>query len=629
MNICIDPILKGLLNNRGITAEVFDAILTKSEKQQMLEDLEAFASRWFIRNVKDITEYRNVSIGAAIHDDVLTLFSYLYHISLVLDKVKYLENTVVFYQSVSCRLPDNVEKMLVEFGIRIKTTNDQYPFLCYKTYFEKSAYTRKTYTGIVYDKYSKTRYISTIKPGIRSLIYKILFKIVNKLYLYPRNIIFLRPMRRLQPLLDILISEGHSDMDIQIHLEFHESKFGDLLNGQNYSNPLRLLNQLVSIAKKGIFLKYSIYMLTPRNDMLSNYTNRKEKLRQIKLIEKTKGSIEKLLRFNEPEISNFFIHEFVRFYLHHFNKFSALINKLHRDVKKNRENNYLVEYINPFLAQVLTNHNRNIFFIHLSRWLNNQYFCKQLRKKIQNRLFILVSSEFERARVLKQGFDKSSIIKVHESYFDNSKVKRKSAYKIYEKKHFLDGKTVLVTLPTLPALFTYRLLIDSTFFMNFISDIVTTLELFNISRIIIRPSPESSTSINGPNFTYADLDNFLLHDIKQREYTLLIRDGLTRNSIQEDLDISDLVIGTTSASAIDAALEGLDYITYDNSVFPFPDSLNLSIFSNESPCPVVSNKDELIKYLETYEPNYGRNIINFPSINKIFEKIHKNILGLL
>ena len=121
MNLCTDPILKDLLGKRGITAEVYDAVLSKSEKQEMLENLEVFASSWFMKNGKDSTEYRNVSIGAAIHDDVLTFFSYLYHIALVLLKVKYHEDTVVFYQSDSCRLPDNVEKMLFELGIKRAT----------------------------------------------------------------------------------------------------------------------------------------------------------------------------------------------------------------------------------------------------------------------------------------------------------------------------------------------------------------------------------------------------------------------------------------------------------------------------------------------------------------------------
>tara|TARA_B100000315_G_C14493915_1_gene548975 strand:- start:282 stop:1232 length:951 start_codon:yes stop_codon:yes gene_type:complete len=289
----------------------------------------------------------------------------------------------------------------------------------------------------------------------------------------------------------------------------------------------------------------------------------------------------------------------------------GLINKLNSEVKKNKANNYLVEYINPFMAQVLANNNKNIYFIHLSRFLNNQYFCKQFIRKVKSRFFILVSSKFELERILKQGFDQGSIIKVRESYFENRNVKKNNAYKIYEKDHFLEDKTVLVTTPTLPGLFTYRLLIDSTFFINFISDIVTTLEQYKIARIIIRSSPDTSSPINSTNFTYADLYNFLLKDIKPIEYTLLIRNELTKNSIEEDLNISDIVIGTPSACAIDAALEGLDYIGYDNSLYPFPDTLNYSIFSKGSPVQMASRKDDLINMLDLFEPSQGRKVINY------------------
>ena len=360
MNLCIDPILKDLLKDRGITATVYDAVLPKLEKQQMLEDLEVFASSWFMRNGKDITEYRNVSIGASIHDDILTLFSYLNHITLVLQKVKYNENTVVFYQSESCHLPDNVERILVKLGIRIETTNDQYPFLCYKKYFEKSAYTRGTYSGIVYDKYSKTKYISTIKPKIRSLIYKIIFILVNRVFLNSKKIIYLRPMRRLQPMLQNFMNDTHKDKDINIQVEFYENHLLDLLDSQNYLHPLRFFKQLIWLAKKGIFFKYPIILRAPMNGRVHNYLNRKAKLGQIKIIENSKRSIEKLLGFNDTEISNLVISEFLSFYFHHFNKFTALIDKINRKVKTNKVNNYMMEYISPFMAQVLANNNKNI-----------------------------------------------------------------------------------------------------------------------------------------------------------------------------------------------------------------------------------------------------------------------------
>ena len=80
-------------------------------------------------------------------------------------------------------------------------------------------------------------------------------------------------------------------------------------------------------------------------------------------------------------------------------------------------------------------------------------------------------------------------------------------------------------------------------------------------------------------------------------------------NIVDDINLSDLVIGTMSASAIDSALGGLDYIAYDNSIMPFSDDLNLSIFSTHSPIPVVSNKNELIDHLDNYKPNYGTKIM--------------------
>ena len=78
------------------------------------------------------------------------------------------------------------------------------------------------------------------------------------------------------------------------------------------------------------------------------------------------------------------------------------------------------EYINPFLAQILYNFGRKTYFIHMSRWLNNQYFCEKFVNKVKGNLFILVSSEFEYERIRKQGFDHDSIIRVHENYFDNN-----------------------------------------------------------------------------------------------------------------------------------------------------------------------------------------------------------------
>ena len=610
MNISIDPMLQSILYERGIESVVYDRILSKSEKQNMLENLEVFASSWFIENGKDISEYRDVSIGAAIHDDVLTFFSSLYHILLLVEKLDYKKNKIVFYQSKSCELPESIKKTLLEIGITVETTIDRYPFPCYKKAFEKSGYSRMTYTGIVYDGYSKTKYISCIRPGIRSLIYKIIFNIVNSLYLPSSKIIYLRTMRRLQPMFNNFVNNCHKDSEIQLKVAFPETYLGDLVNSLNYLNLLRLIRQLVKLAKNGIFIKHSIYMIAPRNGILKNYSSQDEKERQIQLIENSKGSIENLIGFNNIEIYNLFFGEFMRFYSHHFNKFIRLIDKLHLEVKENKINNYLVEHINPFMGQVIANHGKNIYFIHLSRWINNQYFCKPFINKVKNRFFILVTSKFEHDRIMKNGFDEDRIIKVRESYFDNGTVKNNNLFNSTEKEYSLEEKSVLVITPPLAVLWTYRSLLDSTFFMNFISDIVSTLELFKVSKIIIRPTL-GTHEINRMNFTISDIYAHMFRNIKKEKCSYIIRNENNLVNIEEDLHKSDLVIGTLSACAIDAAMAGLDYIAYDNSIFPFPDSLNLSIFSNKGPIPMASNKVELKNLLSSYKPNQGGKVIDY------------------
>ena len=610
MNLCTDPILKDLLKDRGITAEVIDAVLSHSEKQEMLENLEVFASSWFMKNGKDFTNYRDVSIGAAIHDDVLTFFFFLYHILLLVEKLDYKKNKIVFYQSKSCELPESVKKALLKLGVNVETTMDKYPFPCYKKAFEKNAYSRITYTGIVYDGYSKTKHISSVRPGVRSFIYKIIFNIIDIIYIRPKKIFYLRPMRRLLPMFYNFINNDHKDADIQLKVAYPESNIGEQFINLISYNVLRTVKKLARLTNKGIFFKRSIWMLAPRNGILNNYYSEDEKDRHLQLIENAKRSIENLIGFNNIEIYNLFFGEFMRFYSHHFNKFIRLIDKLHLEVKENKINNYLVEYLNPFMAQVLANYNRNIFFIHASRWINNQYFCKQFINNVKGRFFILASSEFEHDRILKQSFDETSVIKVRESYFDNRNVKGFNAYKISEKKHFLNEKSVLVITPPLAVLWTYRSLLDSTSFMYFISDIVSTLELFKVSKIIIRPTL-GTREINKMNFTLADFYAHMFMDIKKVKCNYITRNENNLVNIEEDLLESDLVIGTVSACAIDAALSGLDYIAYDNSIFPFPDSLNLSIFSNEGPIPMASNKVELKNLLDSYKPNQGEKVMDY------------------
>ena len=610
MNISIDPILNNILKKQGVNAEVLDSILTKPEKQSMLENLEVFASNWFINNGKDVTIYREVSIGSALHDEFLSLFCMLYHILLIIEKLEYKKNKIVFYHSISNSFPDNIKIILLKLGVKVKKTNDRYPFLCYKKDFEYSSYSRKTYSGIVYDGYSKTRYLSTVRPRIKSFLYKFMFDVINRRHLNSNRIIYIRPMRRLYPMIDKLLKDNKKNNHFNLKLQFPKDNIPDFIYHQNFTNPLKLIKKLIKLSKKGILFKHSIYLFRVNNRLINVLSLNNIKEKQMKLIEESKISIRNLIQFNDEAISNIFIDELISFYFHHFNKFTTLIDKLYLEVKNNKIKNYLVEYINPFRAQVLANCNRNLFFIHLSRFLNNQYFCKQFIDKVKNNFFIIVSSEFEYERIIKQGFNNASVIKVCESYFDNQKIKR-NKYEISNNKHFLENKTVLLITPPLGVLRTFRSLLDSTFFLNFITDIVTTLSKFNVSKIIIRQGTNNDEKINRLDYRMIDLYRYIINKIEKINSNIIFNDAKTKSNLQEDLHNSDLVIGTLSACAIDAALEGLDYINYDNSILPFPESTNHSIFSKGGPIPSLSNKNELNDYLLKYVPNYGENIIKF------------------
>ena len=124
----------------------------------MLENIEEFSSNWFIHDGKDISEYNNVSIGSAIHDDILIFHNQLYHLLAILDKIDYKNNDIIFYQSKTNQLPNYIIILLIKLGVKIENTDDKYPFLSYEESIKRNAFSRVIYSGIVYDKYSKTKF---------------------------------------------------------------------------------------------------------------------------------------------------------------------------------------------------------------------------------------------------------------------------------------------------------------------------------------------------------------------------------------------------------------------------------------------------------------------------------------
>ena len=131
MILCTDPILKEKLKKKQIDAIVFDSILTDYEKQEMLESLYRFATGWFIDNDgKDYTEYRNVSIGAVLSDEIMNLFQMLFHFNWIINKVEN-KDAIQFYDSESCKIPEPVRELISDTGGETITCSESYSYLCF------------------------------------------------------------------------------------------------------------------------------------------------------------------------------------------------------------------------------------------------------------------------------------------------------------------------------------------------------------------------------------------------------------------------------------------------------------------------------------------------------------------
>ena len=433
--------------------------------------------------------------------------------------------------------------------------------------------------------------------------------ILNAFYPSSKETIYVRPMRRLQTILtDYCSDKKQNDRVLNIQIPFPEIDIHSIRKDLNSTRRFSFIRKLVNLARRGIHIKPSIHMVSPIDGLLSRFFNGDQRKKQFEtIVPRIPQSIKEYLKVNDEKIADVLSQEFEGFYFHHLSKFLSLIDKLNKDVRKSKVTNYLVEYVNPFEAQVLANYSKKVALIHISRFNNNQYFCKQLIEKVKGNFFIGATSAFEYERMLKQCLTQDMIFKANERYYKINKT-------IACKKHannFLQGKTVLIIPPPARVLWTFRMLIESKFMEDFFRDIISALDLLGVSRVIIRPGPRHNMVINDLAYRLIDMYKSFYENVEVEKCEILMRNETTAESLDDDLKSSDLVIGTLSACAIDAALAGLDYVAYDKSVTPFPDSLNLTICSARGPIPVLSDKDSLLEYLKLYEPDCGKKLIGF------------------
>ena len=247
----------------------------------------------------------------------------------------------------------------------------------------------------------------------------------------------------------------------------------------------------------------------------------------------------------------------------------------------------------------------------MNRFLNNQYFCRTLIDNTKGDFFLGAAFEFERERYLRQGFSDDAIIKISEDIVEGNR-KKQSVKQNSHGKPFITDKTVLILPPFLGSLSSYRCVLDSTFLKQFFVDLLSVLKSLSVARVIIRPHPGCNVPVNQLNFTYNDVYKYLYEDFNVEGLEIVYRDNPTYEDLTDDLEIVDFSIGSCSAVAREAAFMGVDHICFEKFITPFPESINLSIYSKEGGLiPVLIDKDKLLEYLISYKSGLAKNTIDF------------------
>ena len=376
------------------------------------------------------------------------------------------------------------------------------------------------------------------------------------------------------------------------------------------SNLIKTIGTIRNLASQGIYVK-PIGTLTFKNLIESYLDGYREKRAQLSNISMNlRSQIISYLKINDEKVSALFFDAIIKFYSFHFFKFIEVINQFYKDIKENKVSGYVVEFANPFMIQVLKILNKRCLLVHVNRFLNNQYFCKTLIDNTKGGFFLGAASEFEKERYLRQGFSDDVIIKISEDIVEGNR----QPLSVKENRHgkpFITDKTVLALPPFLGSLSSYRGVLDSTFLKQFFVDLLSVLKSLSVARVIIRPHPGCNVPVNQLNFTYNDVYKYLCEDFNVEGLEIVYRNNPAYEDLKDDLKIADLSIGSCSAVAIEAAFMGVDYICFEKFITPFPESINLSIYSEGGPTPVFIDKKELLKYLVSYKPGQGKEIVNY------------------
>ncbi|MDA2932976.1 hypothetical protein MYX82_01390 [Acidobacteria bacterium AH-259-D05] len=596
MILCTDPILKERLKNQQIDATVFDSVLTESEKQEMLESLYRFASGWFIdKDGRDYTEYREVSLGGVLSDEVLSLFQMLYHFVWIIGKD---ENTtpIQFYDSKSCKIPEAVQELIAFVGGETKTTSDSYPYLCFRELYSMVCSTKTTYSLVDLSLNTKEKtskdLISRSKIWIRILVSKFFHCFSIK-----KQFVYVQVLRSLVPFYRSYLLNGKSEFGFILA---HNSKKTPYLDSPNQSRIENITN-LVVCNLKGV-----------RTDNME-YPKCWTKLPgsfNVGLHEQLVGHFKRnfhqtaasLLKDSDSKAAQFVMEYFERFFLTVLPRFIQAADYYYKRYNDRRIAGCLVEMIHPLKINVFSNLKKTSVLVPPNFFLHNQYFSPYLIRRLGRCFRPVAISEYDRSRYTRLGYKEEQVAVLDPGYFNELRDKLKP----FKTIKTLIGAKVLIIPPWIGLLHTFRHLISGEDLIHYCCDILEILDSLKVSSVNIRIVPGTDLlEMNATHHTAIDCyRSFVDMDVQRRQkpYSFDISFSKSKYSnLAADVQSSDLVIGPVSGSCFDALLYGRDYVVYDRSVSPFPGIVESNLIDDGI---IKANKcaEELRDHLENYQP---------------------------
>lgn len=593
INICSDPILKDHLSQQGIDAHTFDSILSREEKIDMLESLEGFASNWFLNEEGiDYTEYRNISIGAAVYDEVRILFQLLAHFIFVIDKLDP-KNGIVFFHSTSCLMPNVIIEFLSQFNVTIRLIDERYPWLSYREQFDnqgKSNFSRISFNHNN-EKYGGLRpKLGQIKLTLKQVLSRICCGIINK----PKRNIYFHAHRSLVHFYDSYLKTKKNNFGIYITdttpLEPRPDK--------KRLNIFQDICQIFRLARKGVVLdslKCPFYYKW--------HVNHKKIPVYKKMTADLYGQVSKktagYLRLRNKALSKHFTQTFEEFYRSHLTQFMKLIDFYYDKFNRIKVDLCLQEMCHPFQSQVLANLGIPCRIYPSNYIIHNQYFAPSFLKRTKHFVKPIAYSDLDAERFNKLGFDKDNIKKIDRGFFKSWSDKIRPIHSIKSLK----GKKILILAPSIIAMHTFRYQVQSESLYSFFPDVLEVLSEVRVSSVTIRPHPGAGVRRNQFGYTDNDILKYLVDKIEPSKKNLELKfSNSYYNNFESDILANDIALGNMSGALFEVLVYGRDYIYFDDTITPSYGVKDWTIF-NEGTIKLLRTKEELRDYLTHYTPS--------------------------